>query len=165
MIRLVAPGLYVGDFTALAQFHRLCEAPSRASILHATKTSHRAYVGYSTYACPKDSPEYLFTQRGNDMALNMVDGVRPNNVMVQAGLRFLHREAAKGRTLLIHCDKGQSRSPMLAMLYLSTLHPTDNFERDYPLAKHYMQTMYPEMNMHPLLERFLMENWSMKYDL
>jgi predicted protein tyrosine phosphatase len=99
------------------------------------------------------------------MALNMVDGVRPNNVMVQAGLRFLHREVAKGRPVLIHCNEGKSRAPMLAMLYLSTLHPTDNFERDYPIHRDVFQTLYPPMQMHPKLERFLMENWSMPYDL
>jgi hypothetical protein len=160
MIHQINPTLYVGDSLAPV------EVPSGTSILHATKTWHREFVGYETYACPKDCPEYLFAQRGHEMALNMVDGVRPNNVMVQAGLRFLHREAAKGRPVLIHCNEGKSRAPMMAMLYTSTLYPVvTDFEIEYPAWKACFQTLYPPMQMHPKLERFLMENWSMPYDL
>ena len=91
-------------------------------VLHCAKEPyHRQFVGYTGRGCPKDSPEYLFARRGNRMALNMVDAKSPeffSYEMVKAELDFLEEGYNAGKKLLIHCNRGESRSPSLAMLFV-----------------------------------------------
>ena len=91
-------------------------------VLHCCKDPyHRQFVGYTGRGCPKDSPEYLFARRGNRMALNMVDAKSPeffSKEMITAGLGFLEEGFKAGKKLLINCNRGESRSPSLAMLFV-----------------------------------------------
>ncbi len=91
-------------------------------VLHAAKEPHhRQFVGYVGRGAPKDSPEYLFARRGNRMALNMVDAKSPrffSKEMIEAGLGFLEEGYKAGKKLLIHCNRGESRSPSIAMLFV-----------------------------------------------
>jgi hypothetical protein len=91
-------------------------------ILHCCKDPfHRAFVGYVGRGAPKESPEYLFARRGNRMALNMVDAKSPeffSKEMITAGLDFLEEGYKAGKKILIHCNRGESRSPSVAMLFV-----------------------------------------------
>ena len=82
---------------------------------------HRSFVGYTGRGCPKDSPEYLWAERDNRLALNIVDA--PNSIffdksMIDKGLEFIEKKLNEGLKVLVHCNLGESRSPSLALLYL-----------------------------------------------
>ncbi len=118
MIVEVYPSLFVGDDDALVQapLHQLV-------IVHAAKEPyHRQAVGYRGRALPSDHPEYLFAFRENELALNMVDTDNPmffSRKMIGVALEFVHHHYSIGHCVLIHCNKGLSRSPSLALLYLA----------------------------------------------
>lgn len=119
-MREVYPNIFVGDDTSAMS--RLAADTNGWHILHAAKERwHRSFVGYSGRGAPKDSPEYLYARRGNRMALNMVDAKSPeffSKKMIEAGLLFLDEGYKKGKKLLIHCNRGESRGPAVAMLYI-----------------------------------------------
>lgn len=83
---------------------------------------HRAMVGYSTRACPIDSPNYLFIRERNIMALNMVDAPDPryfSTDMIDGGLDFIDDALKNGRKVLALCNQQLSRSPSVILLYLA----------------------------------------------
>lgn len=96
--------------------------PEHLAILHACKEPfHRQFVGYTGRGCPKDSPEYLWAERGNRLALNMVDAPKPEffaKEMIDKALDFIERKLNEGLKVLVHCNQGESRSPSLCLLYL-----------------------------------------------
>lgn len=119
----VTERLYVGSLDDLRNFLFL-ENPEDFYILYCTKNpSHKDMVGYEGKSCPKDHPEYLVARRGNQMALNMVDAPSPkffSKEMITAGLDFMEEGYNKGCKVLICCNKGQSRSPSMAFLFMAT---------------------------------------------
>lgn len=95
------------------------------SVVHCCKDPyHKELVGYSGNLKP-DHPNYKYIIVGNRMALNIVDLERfdkrylPfNKSMYLAAFRFIERELEKGQKILVHCNEGISRSPMILLLYL-----------------------------------------------
>ena len=85
--------------------------------------SHRSMLEYTTLGAPKDE-NYYFAQRGNVMALNLIDVEDPNMIpwdVIDAGLRFIQRMRQKGETVFVHCNAGHSRSPMIVMMFLRAI--------------------------------------------
>ena len=70
---------------------------------------------------PAPDPHYLIYERPGNFYLNMIDPSRPLFMppLFTEFLRFarLHWEA--GENLLIHCNRGDSRAPSLALLFLA----------------------------------------------
>lgn len=92
------------------------------AIVHAAKDgdfSHRSLLKYTAPGAPKDK-EYLSAKRTDNLYLNLVDTDNPNFVpdeLVNTALDFIAEELPK-KPVLIHCNKGQSRGPTIAFLYL-----------------------------------------------
>ena len=119
----VHPGLWVGgdgDFVTLPR------EEDRWSVLSAAKDPwHRQMVGYVTKSAP-EGPERLVARRGNHMALNLID-VRelgpgghhyiPDEV-IEAAMGFISERLKAGDRVLVHCNRGQSRAPSLALLWM-----------------------------------------------
>lgn len=95
------------------------------STVHCCKDPyHKELVGYKN-KLPPDHPNYSYVIVGNRMALNLVDMDRfdrrylPfNERMFLETFDFVTRELARGQRILIHCNEGVSRSPMILILYL-----------------------------------------------
>lgn len=92
------------------------------ALLCAKHPYHKQIVGYEKN-CPKNHPEYLVSYKPNEhlMALNMIDAEKPeffSDEMIFAGLRFIDDELAKSRNVVVVCNKGESRSPSMCLLYL-----------------------------------------------
>lgn len=93
------------------------------SIVHACKTCHQKALKYSGNL-NNQHPYYLVYQNLNDIYLNMIDiqkrlidfYTRP---IINSALDFIERELRAKRKVLIHCNKGESRAPSIAMLYLA----------------------------------------------
>lgn len=121
----VCPNLYVGneDDEARVRFEQ------GWFIIHACKEPyHRDELGYSGRAAPASHPEYLMAYRDCRLILNLVDVfdvayIRPE--IIDAALAAI-RDNIGAMNVLVHCNRGQSRSPTIALLYL--LQSTDLFD-------------------------------------
>lgn len=81
---------------------------------------HRELLGYTGRGAPKDHPEYLFAKRERRLFLNLVDAADPAFVrdeLLAAAIEAIDERPAETKAL-IHCNQGQSRAPMLALLWL-----------------------------------------------
>ena len=117
--------------------------PAGFAIVHACKSPcHQQAVGY-TKSLPKTDPHYLSYQSGNDLYLNLIDPPQPLFQMesFQTFFRFVDFQIAR-RSVLIHCNQGESRAPSLALLYAAkrlNLFPDESyaaaratFEKQFP---------------------------------
>lgn len=119
-MREIIPNLFCGseiDFT-----DSIDNEPDVWAILHACKEPfHRCFVGYTGRGCPKESSEYLWADRGNRLALNIVDAPKAeffDKSMIDKALDFIEQKLNMGYKVLVHCNQGESRSPSIVLLYL-----------------------------------------------
>lgn len=117
--------LYVGtvDWIPLAEQHGF-------SILGACKEPlHRQHArlqgaseeGYITRSMPKNEPEYLYAERNHALYLNLIDAPDMKYIpdaCIEKALDFIDKEMADGRNVLIVCNKAESRSPSIALMWM-----------------------------------------------
>lgn len=137
----VYPHLYVGDdhnYLTLKgkdgwSFVRCCkDGPG----------GHRDLLGYETHAAPKGN-DYLFTTKGNTLALNFIDPHDPHYIqpeMVRKGLAFIAERLQDGGKVLVACNQGHSRGPILALLYLRGI---GELPHNFITAERVFRTLYP----------------------
>ena len=115
----VAPNLWVGS---QADYEgKMFPLGAWAVVFCAKEPWHRQALGYSGRSAPVGHPEYLVARRGCRLILNLVDVDNPDYVhreLVDAAMEFIAVELGKGKRVLIICNQGKSRSPVIAMLYL-----------------------------------------------
>ena len=76
-------------------------------------------MGYSGRAASKDHPEYLLAVRDNRLILNLIDVDNPDWVsptIINKAIEFIDEAIADGKHVLIHCNQGMSRSPVIGLL-------------------------------------------------
>lgn len=151
----VFDNLNVGDESA-------CVQTSGMAVVHACKhPCHQNEVGY-TGSLPQDHPEYLVAARDSDLYLNIVDMDRKlsheyTEPIVSAALDFMDEHGAD-REVLVHCNKGQSRSPALAMLFLAKRRNAIP-DASYSEAKQDFSERYPGFRPGRGVDAYLREYW------
>jgi predicted protein tyrosine phosphatase len=136
------------------------------AVVHACKEPfHRQFVGYTGRGAPKDSPEYLWAERGNRLALNIVDA--PSSLffskeMIDKALDFIEQKLGEGLKVLVHCNEGASRSPSICLLYLIK-HDIIKGETLEDCEAEFMK-VYPEYNPGTGMRGFVKENWDLYRD-
>ena len=113
------------------------------AVIHACKDPcHRNFVGYEGNLA-KEHPCYLSDADEHNLYLNLIDPPVPlfQKQSFDIFFDFIDRQLGK-RTVLIHCNKGESRAPSLTILVmakrLGILPDTDyksaraTFEENYP---------------------------------
>ena len=81
---------------------------------------HRETIGYQERSAPK-GPTYLFVERPRKLILNMVDSDDPRftpDALVDKALSFVSDNLRLGHKVLIACNRGESRAPSLALLWM-----------------------------------------------
>lgn len=156
MIIKVAPSLHVGDGASVAAV-----AGADWSIVHACKEPfHRQFVGYVGRGAPKGH-EYLFAERGERLALNLVDVPNPEFVplrLVEHFLEWTEPRWRAGRRILVHCNQGRSRSPSLGLLLMARGgHLPVSTLGDAEAA---LREVYPHYDPAAGIRGFLMNHWS-----
>ena len=130
------------------------------AVVHACKSPcHQRAVGYSG-SIPNNHPYYLGTRRPFDLYLNMIDPPVP---LFKVGLftMFLSffRDQQRTRTpVLVHCNRGESRAPSLALVLLSKhlgVIPASSFAA----AHASFSRIYPAYAPGAGISQFLEENW------
>jgi hypothetical protein len=134
--------LYVGDEEAID----LAEKRGY-SILAACKDGspdcHRAVLGYTTLAAPKDKNYYFIQSDKDHMALNLIDVDDPDlipDTVIDAGLKFMKDRYDAGKTILVHCIAGHSRSPSMMLMFLRSI---GEMPEGFIRAEKKFRTLYP----------------------
>lgn len=138
----IIDGLYLGDKEGLPEAERR-EYSVLAACKDGSDDCHRAVLGYTTLGAPKDK-NYYFVQRGNHMALNLIDSDNPDfipNEAIDAGLNFLKRERDAGKKIFVHCIAGHSRGPTMMLMFLRAI---GEMPERFLRAEHKFHTLYPE---------------------
>lgn len=160
MIREIHANLFCGDINAYFQTLHMDNLDNWAMVHACKEPHHRAFVGYATRGCPKDSPEYLWAERGNRLALNIVDAPKPeffDKSMIDKALDFIEQKLSEGLKVLVHCNLGESRSPSLCLLYLIK-HGIIKGDTLEDCEAEFMK-VYPEYNPGAGIRGFVKEHW------
>lgn len=105
--------------------------------------------GYIVKALPKDDPEYLFAERGHELYCNLIDAqyVRYiSRAVIQRSLRFIYDELKIKNKVLVACNKAESRSPSICLMYLIEM---DTFSKDKTFEEvlaNFLNLYYPFYN-------------------
>lgn len=137
----VHPNLFVGD-----EKDALAAIGPDWFVIHACKEPyHRAALGYTGRAAPPEHPEYLFAYRPDCLILNLVDA--PDLAMIRAeviseAIDAIGHYLLRRKKVLVHCNRGESRAPTIALLYLALC--TETFDDcDFDQAVERFSGVYP----------------------
>ena len=150
MIVEVAYNLFVGDADGIDEAVR-----NGSFIIHAAKEPwHRGRLGYYGKAAPKDDPRYLYDIGFHTMWCNLVDAKDVKYIpdeLVDAIIEQIAVKLADDEQVFIHCNKGESRAPTMALCYLLKYVP------DYTVAmfKKAYPAYAPGLGMAAYLEKFI----------
>lgn len=155
----IYPNLFVG---AQQDYEFQVKGQPDWMVVHACKEPyHRQELGYTSRGAPKNHPEYLIARRENRLILNLVDADDLNYIpkeIIDAALEFIKKGLEKSHKVLVHCNKGESRSPSLGMLYLAIY--TDILPKEFVAAEQGFRQIYPLYNPSIGIRGFLAKNWS-----
>lgn len=159
----VAPSLFVGSANDLIHVDdgAGCIKDGWFVISAAKFPFHRDAVGYKTAAAPKNHPEYLIAARDRRLILNLIDSANPAYVpdkIVNTALEMIDASIEGGLKVLIHCNQGQSRAPMLALLWLHGA-SGDYAGLDYDAAADKFREIYPDFDPSKGMEGYARTHW------
>ena len=128
--------------------------------LAAKEPWHRSELLYTGRAAPKDHPEYLMARRDNKLILNLVDAPKAeffDKHIIDAALDFIDEQLKLGKKVLTACNKGKSRSPSIALLYLIK-HGIIKGDTLEDCEAEFMK-VYPEYMPGTGMRGFVKQNW------
>ena len=132
---------YERDKTRLSEWH----------IIHACKEPYLKQSGYVNNHC---------VILGNRLILNLIDADDVkyiNKTTVNAAIRFIHLSLHDNHKVLIHCNKGHSRAPVIALLYLlcnGDIQASNAYDAEDQFIK-----LYPSYHPNPGMRQFLYDNF------
>jgi hypothetical protein len=129
-------------------------------VVHACKfPCHQKAVGYHGNLHPSHQ-NYHVLERGPHLFLNMIDPDTPifNPPLFDSALSFIDRYLPT-RKVLIHCNKGKSRAPSLALLYLAKRLQVINSE-SYATAAKDFRTKFSGYQPGLGIQIYLTEHWT-----
>ncbi|WP_104001908.1 hypothetical protein [Marinobacterium lutimaris] len=131
------------------------------AVVHACKSPcHQRAVGY-TGTLPSSHPNYLVLEQGSDLYLNIIDPPVPLFLpaLFSSFLDFAKKHWDDGKTLVIHCNQGESRAPSLALLFLArSLTVID--DSSYSSARDEFQKLYHRYLPGKGIQTYFSQNWS-----
>ena len=159
----IIPKLYVGDDTDCPDFGEVVYTDMY--VVHAAKDRcHRRAVGYKGRALDRNHPSYLWHETPDNLYLNLIDAPSsdfiPGKLMDDA-VNKIQEQLTQGKTVLIHCNQGTSRSPALALLYLNRF--TDLVDhQDHAHAIQQFMEIYPDYAPGPGIDSYLRIAWAIE---
>jgi hypothetical protein len=148
--------LYVGDAGTCRP------SSSLLAVVHAGKSPcHQQSVGYTGSLSPLH-PNYLVLRDPFDLYLNIIDPPVPLfkiETFVQF-LLFAGEHYDRGASVLIHCNKGESRAPTLALRFLAK-HLRVIPDCSFSDAKEVLVSLCAGYQPGAGIQKFLTTNWAM----
>lgn len=150
----VQNGLFIGT-------ERDCRrGDASQAVVHACKNPcHVNAVGYQG-SLPSNHPNYLFLESDYDLVLNMIDPpvalFKPE--MFSAFLKFSRRHYAESRSMLVHCNQGESRAPSLALVFMAKVSRTIN-DGSYESARSDFQKVFSGYRPGTGIQMYLRDHW------
>jgi hypothetical protein len=136
------------------------------AVVHACKSPcHQHALGYRG-SLSNSHPNYLTLHEGSDLYMNIIDPPRPLFMPPSFShfLGFSEEQWTAGKKLLIHCNKGESRAPSLALLFLAKCrHAID--DASYPSASSEFETLYPRYSPGKGIQMYFSNNWATLGDM
>jgi hypothetical protein len=135
------------------------------SVVHAAREPyHRKLGGYKTPdAPPGDS--YWKIRDGDRLAANLVD-VEDERfyyedllALVEDILDFIEEELDSGKKVLVHCNKGTGRAPLICMAFIAH-RGLPIYGKDFDECEEAFKEVYPEYNPKPGFRNFLRNRWN-----
>ena len=132
------------------------------AVIHACKSPcHQRAVAY-TGSLPPQHPHYLALRHPYDLYLNIIDPPVPlfQTETFAQFLLFASEHYDRGGSLLIHCNKGESRAPTLALVFLAKhlrAIPGDSFAA----ARDAFASLYAGYHPGTGIQQFLGTNWAL----
>lgn len=102
--------------------------------------------GYITKALPKDDPEYLFADRGHELYCNLIDAndVRYiSRIVIHRSLQFIYDELKAKNKVLVACNKAESRSPSVCLMYLMEIGTWEKEKTFGEVLENFLNVYYP----------------------
>lgn len=160
----VAPNLFVGNGTDLMMVDDGAKGIKDGwfVVTAAKEPWHRELLGYTTRGAPKDHPEYLMAERPRRLFLNLVDVDDPAFIreeIVTKALVDIDTALERGDKVLIHCNQGQSRAPMLALMWLHRQLEQSGGEITYDDAVEQFRAIYPSFAPSKGMEGYARAHW------
>ncbi len=133
----------------------------QTSTIHACKTCHSKALNYKGNL-DSNSDFYLVYEKLDNLFLNIVDMERPllhryMDEITKATLDFIERKIKLG-PVIIHCNKGESRAPSLALLYLAKRSNIISNESFYAARQDFLK-LFPEYNPSNGIATYLENHW------
>ena len=158
MRKKLIDNLYVGNLED-CELMRENEVSGGWSIIHACRNP--CFCAQEGGKPNPDEPDYLVRQKGVNLYLNMIDPPTPmfQMEMFERFLEFATEAWENGQKLLIHCNKGVSRAPSLALLFMAkVLHRITNQSFDEAWDE-FQEVAQEEFTPSLGIETWLRENW------
>ncbi len=131
------------------------------AIVHACKyPCHAKAVGYKG-SLSRNHPYYLILEKPRHLFLNMVDMEQEllpvfTNPIMQAALNFIDKYI-KENQIIIHCNRGLSRSPSIVLVYLANKGIIEN--KDINEAIKAFTKLYPHYRPASGILKYMARNW------
>lgn len=152
-MNFIIPNLYVGTVDDLAitdldntSILGACKEPLHRKHARLMGASQEGYLGK---AMPKTEPEYLYAEREHALYCNLIDPPDMKYIpdeIINKCLEFIDKERTDKRNVLIVCNKGESRSPSIALMYLIAKGYYGDFPDLETLISSFKQDFYPYYN-------------------
>ena len=120
---------------------------------------HQQILNYHTLAAPEGKNKYV-ARKGDLMALNLLNLHDPhyiNSAMIDSGLEFIQERLAAGDKVLVACNKGKSRGPSIALLYMRSV---GELPYNLGMSERVFSALYPEYDPDQGLRQYLRWHWS-----
>ncbi|MDD5354932.1 MAG: dual specificity protein phosphatase [Candidatus Omnitrophica bacterium] len=122
----IFPNLFIGDENDCVQ-----DAVDKFSIVHACKDPcYEKFITDNNMEKPQvDKSGYLYLpiEVKEDLYLNIIDRPNPRfyTPLFDVALDFIYKKIKENKRVLVHCNKGLSRSPTLAIAYVCKFRGVD----------------------------------------
>lgn len=163
-MKRIIENIYVGTVSDI-----LFAKQSNFSILGACKEPlHRQHAklqgaseeGYVGRAMDKREPEYLYAERDHALYLNLIDAKDPKYIpdeVINKALDFIDKELDNRKSVLIVCNKAESRSPSIALMWVIKnttlgLYPYENIIEEF-------KDVYPAYNPSDGMKQYVKKFW------
>lgn len=154
-MREVSSGLFVGT-----EHDCFRESRDDWSVVHACKNPCHVQAVCYRGSLPSDHPHYLLLEEDRHLYMNLIDPAVPLFKKESfTGFRsFASEHRGAGLNVLIHCNKGLSRAPSLALLFLAKDLGGIPAE-SYRAARRGYEEIDPSYTPGLGIQKYLRDNW------